>query len=77
MIKYSNGERLETREEIEEELGHHFQDIMTKPILDRSGDIEQITQHIPALVSQAENDLLMKKQWTKWRMEKHWVLMAS
>ena len=59
MIKDSNGERLENREEIEEELDHHFHDIMTKPILERSGGIEQITQHIPALVSQDQNYLLM------------------
>ena len=42
MINYSNGEILEIREDIKDELGHEFQDVVTEPILERSGDIEQI-----------------------------------
>ena len=43
MIKDPSGGRVETREDIEEVLGHHFQNVMTDPILDMSRNIEQIT----------------------------------
>ena len=51
---------METREEIETTLNQHFKDIMPDPRKDITGDIDQITRHIPSLISQEHNELLMK-----------------
>ena len=41
-------------------LNHQFEDIMMDPSPDKQRYIEQITRLIPSLVSQEQNDLLMK-----------------
>ena len=51
---------METREEIETTLNHHFKDIMSGPRQDRRGDIDQIMRFIPSLLSHEQNKLLMK-----------------
>ena len=43
---------METREEIETTLNQHFKDIMPDPRKDITGDIDQITRHIPSVISQ-------------------------
>ena len=50
-IKNSEGERVETREEIETTLNHYFTDMMSEPRQDMRGDINQITRFILSLVT--------------------------
>ena len=51
---------MESREEIETTLNNFFKDIMTDPRPERGTNIDQITRLIPSLVSDEQNDLMMK-----------------
>ena len=50
---------METREEMEEELVNYFETIITKDRRNRSKHIEKISRHVPNLITQSQNDLLM------------------
>ena len=53
-------DRLETRKEIKASINIYFLDILRDPRKDRRQDIEKITRLIPYLVSNDQNELLMK-----------------
>lgn len=54
-IKYSQGNQLNTKKEIEVALVKHFQGIEEEPLLDKSQFIKDFTKHIPKLVTREEN----------------------
>jgi len=47
-------------EGIETELVNYYQNILSKPIPDRSQAISKITIHIPTLITSKQNDALMR-----------------
>ena len=59
-IKRTNETRVETREEIEEELTIHFKEIMTEDNTDRGQDIDRIIALIPRSVTREDNESLTK-----------------
>lgn len=54
-IKYIQGKQLNTHQEIEASLVHHFQGIAKEPLIDRSQFINDFTKHIPKLVMREDN----------------------
>ena len=59
-LRKTNGGRAETREEIEEELFHHFKNVMTEDQANRKQDIERIMWLIPRVVTYKHNEMLTK-----------------
>lgn len=59
-LKTGIGHYVETQTELEGELNTFFQELLEEQAPDRGGAIYKVTQHIPALVSQEHNDLLMR-----------------
>ena len=51
---------METRDEIKTTLNQHFLDIMSDPKQNRHEYIEKITRLIPPLVTNEQNQVLMK-----------------
>jgi len=54
-INSQQGEKLQTKEEIEQELTHYYKDLLTEPRMDRSEATSKILQHIPTIISQDQN----------------------
>ena len=46
------GQVLQNHEDIEQELVSYYQYLLSKPFVDKSPKIENITQHIPNLINQ-------------------------
>ena len=59
VLKDNDGNRLETHEEIEEELLTFFKDNLKEPNLSREYAIDQITQHIPRIISEEHKQVLV------------------
>eukprot|EP00253_Pinus_taeda_P008595 PITA_08595 len=59
-VTNAQGEKLETQEEIEKEFLHYFKEISQEPNINRGEAIDNITRHIPRLVSEEQNSLLLK-----------------
>ena len=59
-MRVSNGQYVETREEIEEDLVNHFKQFMAEDRMDIRHNIVKITQHLPVVISQEHNDFLLK-----------------
>ena len=55
----NQGEALHTKQQIQEELIHYFQELLMETAASRHVAIEQITQNIPRLVSEDQNDALL------------------
>ena len=60
VLKDSDGNWLETHEEIEEELPTFFKDTLKEPNISREDDINQITQHIPRIISEEHKQVLLR-----------------
>eukprot|EP00253_Pinus_taeda_P012127 PITA_12127 len=54
------GEKVETQKEIEHEFIQHFKEMSKEPNINRTTAIEEITQHIPRLITEEQNTLLLK-----------------
>jgi hypothetical protein len=54
------GETLHSHADLENHLVDYFQDLLTEPIPDRSEAISQITRHVPTLVTQEQNEALLR-----------------
>eukprot|EP00253_Pinus_taeda_P017519 PITA_17519 len=54
------GEKVETQKEIEHEFIQHFKEMSKEPNINRTAAIEEITQHIPCLITEEQNTLLLK-----------------
>ena len=54
------GETLHCHADLENHLVDYFQDLLTEPIPDRSEAINQITRHVPTLVTQEQNEALLR-----------------
>ena len=59
-LKKRDGNRVETRRDIEAELTQHFSEILREEGGDRSQDIEKITSLIPRIVTCKNNEMLTK-----------------
>ena len=46
--------------DLEQELVSYYQDLLSEPPIDRSPDIENITQHIPNIINQEQNEALSR-----------------
>ena len=55
-----DGETLHSHDDLETHLVNYFQDLLTEPIPDRSAAITRITRCIPTLVTQEQNDALLR-----------------
>eukprot|EP00253_Pinus_taeda_P036591 PITA_36591 len=56
----AQGEKVETQEEIELEFIQHFKEMSKEPNINRAAAIEDITKHIPRLITEEQNTLLLK-----------------
>ena len=54
-LKATNGEHLIKHEGMERELVTHFKDLLTKPLPNRQAAIQNITTHIPRVITQEQN----------------------
>jgi len=59
-IQNQTGAKVETHEEIEEELLNHFQQTHQEQKEDRRQAIRKITSNIPKIITEEQNDLLMR-----------------
>eukprot|EP00253_Pinus_taeda_P017089 PITA_17089 len=59
-IKYQNGVRVVEQEGIEQVLVDHHKDILVEPSVDRSEAIKKICSAIPRLVTEDQNNALMR-----------------
>jgi hypothetical protein len=55
----SSGEITDSSEDIEKELVNHFKILLTEPNQDRMKAIQEISMHIPKLITPDENHFLM------------------
>eukprot|EP00253_Pinus_taeda_P009198 PITA_09198 len=54
------GEKVETQEEIAQEFLQYFKQMSQEPNINRAEAIESITRHIPRLITEEQNTLLLK-----------------
>ena len=59
-LNKSDGNQVESRGEIKEELVHYFEEIMVEDRGDRRHDITKITILIPKVVTRENNEMLLK-----------------
>ena len=59
-LRKTDGSRVETKREIEDELTQHFSKILSEDGGDRGRDIERITCLIPKEVTRENNEMLTK-----------------
>jgi DNA repair ATPase RecN len=55
----SQGNTLLTHQEIMHELTDFYKDLLSKPMVDRTSAIEWVTQNIPTIITQEQNEALM------------------
>ena len=60
-LKNRQGLILSTHNEIEEELNHHFENILKENNHDNEAHIRKITSNIPTTLSREHNQMLLKK----------------
>ena len=58
-LKTRNGDRVDTRREIETELTHYFSEILREDVGERSREIEKITILVPRMVTAVNNEMLI------------------
>eukprot|EP00253_Pinus_taeda_P036183 PITA_36183 len=56
----AQGEKVETQEGIEQEFIHYIREMSKEPNINRAEAIESITRHIPRLITEEQNTLLLK-----------------
>jgi len=59
-IKNEKGCRIETHEGIEEEFLRYFKQDHQEPNIDRTSSIDKVLRHIPKLITEEHNILLLK-----------------
>lgn len=59
-IHNQQGERLEEHDDIETELLKNFKNIHQEPQINRQPTIERIFQHIPKIITEEHNQLLLR-----------------
>lgn len=59
-LQNKQGERLEKHEDIERELINHFKTVHQEPPIDRQPAINKILQHIPKIITEEHNQLLLR-----------------
>ena len=59
-LRKRDASQIETRREIEDELTHHFLEILQEEDHERGRDIENITHLIPSSVTRENNEMLIK-----------------
>ena len=61
IIKSSEGVNIHNQEDMEQELINYFQDLLTEEIYDKNQAINQVTTHIPTILTAEHNASLMKE----------------
>jgi len=59
-LQNPQGERMEKHEDIERELTKHFKIVHEEPPTDRQPAINEILQHIPRIITEEHNQLLLQ-----------------
>eukprot|EP00253_Pinus_taeda_P022431 PITA_22431 len=59
-VTNGQGEKVETQEGIEQEFVHYFREMSKEPNINRAEAIDNITRHIPQLITEEQNTLLLK-----------------
>eukprot|EP00253_Pinus_taeda_P020669 PITA_20669 len=59
-ITNAQGDKLETQEDIEKEFLQYFKATSQEPAINRAEAIDDITRHIPRLITEEQNSLLLK-----------------
>jgi len=59
-IQNSQGDKMEKQEDIEEELTNHFKIVHQEQHTDRRQAINEILKHIPKLITEEHNQLLLR-----------------
>eukprot|EP00253_Pinus_taeda_P008458 PITA_08458 len=59
-ITNAQGDKLETQEDIEKEFLQYFKAMSQEPAINRAEAIDDITRHIPRLITEEQNSLLLK-----------------
>eukprot|EP00253_Pinus_taeda_P004604 PITA_04604 len=59
-VNNAQGVKIETQEGIEHEFLHYFKEMNQEPNINRVEAIDSITRHIPCLITEDENTLLLK-----------------
>eukprot|EP00253_Pinus_taeda_P004859 PITA_04859 len=59
-VTNAQGDKLETQEEIEKEFLQYFKAMSQEPNINREEAIDNITGHIPRLITEEQNSLLLK-----------------
>lgn len=60
-LRTTNGSRVEKHEDIEHELLSFYQDILTKSTSNRAEGINLVTNHIPYLIFEDQNETFMRQ----------------
>jgi hypothetical protein len=58
-LEDSQGNTLLTHQEIMHELSGFYKDLLSEPHVDHTSAIERVTQNIPTLITQEQNEALM------------------
>eukprot|EP00253_Pinus_taeda_P010687 PITA_10687 len=59
-IQNQQGERMEQHEDIERKILQHFKSVHQEPQINRQPTIEKILQHIPKIITEEHNQLLLR-----------------
>ena len=59
-LKNAEGLTLESHQDIKTELVSYFEDILTENDQDRVTTIQEVTSHIPSMVTEEQNTMLMR-----------------
>ena len=59
-LKNNEGTQLETHKDMENTLVSFYEDLLTKNEQDRGLAIQEVTYHIPSLVTGDQNSMLMR-----------------
>jgi len=59
-LQNAQGRRVESHEEIESEFLNYFKQVHKEPNTDRLQDIRKITRHIPKLITEEHDQLLLR-----------------
>lgn len=71
------GHLIHSQEEMEDKLTQYFSTLLTEPRNNQADDIQKITNHIPKILTEDHNKMLMKKvslQEVGWVY--HWLLQT-
>ena len=60
-LKNQEGNLIHSQEELETQLNHYFRSLLAEPRNDQDQDIKKITKHIPKILTEDHNKILLRK----------------